>query len=107
MIKIKVKPLSLNHAYSGRRFSTPQLEDFKLEVMLLAPKIKVPEGKLSVKYVFGVSTKNADGDNLIKCFQDSIAEIYGFNDKQIYKWQVEKIDVKKGQEYISFEINKV
>lgn len=104
MITIKIKPLSLNSAYRGRRFATPQLDVYKKSIHLLIPKIEVPIGKLKVKYVFGVSSKNSDGDNLIKCVQDAIAEKYGFNDKQIYKWEVEKIDVKKGEEFISFEI---
>lgn len=105
MITLKIKPLSLNSAYRGRRFTTPELAVFKRSVGLLAPKIVVPNSKLKVIYKFGSSSKNSDGDNLIKCFQDAIAEKYGFNDKKIYKWDVEKIDVKKGEEFISFEIS--
>lgn len=104
MVTIKVKPLSLNSAYRGRRFETPELRDYKEMIHYLAPKMKIPEGKLKVKYIFGVSSKNADGDNLIKCCQDALADKYGFNDKQIYKWEVEKVDVKKGDEFVSFEI---
>jgi hypothetical protein len=104
MHTIKVKPISLNQAYRGRRFSTPLLENFKKSVFYLAPKIKIPDGKLKVKYIFGVSSKNSDGDNLIKAFQDSLAEKYGFNDRVIYKWEIEKVDVPKGKEFISFSI---
>lgn len=104
MIQIDIKPLSLNSAYRGRRFTTPELRQFKNEVLLLLPKLKIPNGKLSVEYEFGVSSKNSDGDNLIKCFQDILAEKYKFNDKQIYKWKVRKIDVSKGNEYIKFKI---
>jgi len=68
------------------------------------PKLKVPEGKLKVYYEFGLSSKNADGDNCIKQFQDIISKKYGFNDKQIYDWRVKKVDTKKGGEYIKFEI---
>lgn len=106
MIKLKIKPLSLNHAYRGRRYTTPELADFKQLIHWTAPKMLIPKGKLMVKYIFGVSSKNADGDNLIKCCQDALAEKYGFNDKNIYKWEVEKIDVEKGKEYIEFEIKK-
>lgn len=104
MHKIKIKPLSLNSAYRGRRFTTPELKSFKNEVFYLLPKIDIPKGKLKVEYVFGVSSKNADGDNLIKCFQDAIADCYRFNDKVIYKWEVEKVDVKKGDEFIYFDV---
>ena len=46
--------------------------------------------KLKINYIFGVSSKNADGDNCQKAFQDMLAEKYGFNDRQIYKWNGEK-----------------
>lgn len=104
MIHLPLKALSLNSAYRGRRFTTPELKQFKRDVSILLPKLKIPDGKLQVKYRFGVSSKNSDGDNLIKCFQDALAECYGFNDKRIYKWEVEKVDVRKGSEYIKFEI---
>jgi len=51
-----------------------------------------------------VSHRGCDGDNLIKCAQDSLADKYGFNDNSIYKWEIEKVIVPSGQEYIAFEI---
>lgn len=104
MFILKVKPLSLNSAYRGRRFTTPELLSYKKQIHILSPRIEIPEGKLLVRYVFGVSSKNSDGDNLIKVLQDALAEKYCFNDKIIYKWEVEKVDVKKGQEFVAFEI---
>jgi Holliday junction resolvase RusA-like endonuclease len=68
------------------------------------PKIDVPPGPLAVTYIFGVSSKNADGDNLIKAFQDCLAERYAFNDCQIYLWEIEKQIVAKGHEFIAFEL---
>lgn len=70
----------------------------------ILPKLTVPMEKLSVRYEFGVSTKNCDGDNLIKATQDSLAECYGFNDRLVYEWYVRKVLVPKGEEYIAFEI---
>ena len=58
-----------------------------------------------MKYVFGVSSKNADGDNAIKAFQDILAEYMGFNDREIYHWDITKVDVEKGEEFISFELS--
>lgn len=68
------------------------------------PPLTIPKGKLSVKYVFGVLSKASDGDNLIKSFQDTLCERYGFDDRDIYRWDVEKVIVPKGQEYARFEI---
>lgn len=101
--RIAIKGLSLNSAYRGRRFATPALKTFKEALGYLLPNIRVPKGKLEVWYVFGVSSKNADGDNLQKCFQDAIAEQYDFNDKVIYRWHGEKVDVAKGSEFVQFE----
>ena len=101
---LKIKPLSINQAYRGRRFATPELKRYKQDLARILPKIEVPKGKLAVEYEFGLSSKAADGDNLIKAFQDVIAECYGFNDKWVYSWVVSKKDVKKGQEYVSFSI---
>ena len=77
---------------------------YERDLTLLLPKIKVPTGRLEVKYTFGLSFKGSDGDNCIKQFQDIISKKYGFNDNKIYHWDVWKVDVKKGEEFIEFEI---
>jgi len=105
-MKIKIKPLSANQAFKGRRFKTPLYKAYEEELMWLLPKMEIPQGRLSVFYEFGLSSKNADGDNCIKQFQDILAKKYGFNDKDIFEWIVVKEIVKKGQEYISFNIFK-
>ena len=107
MVKLDIKPLSLNHAYRGRRFATQELKDFKDTVSLILPKRTPLRGNLSVFYRFGVSSKGADVDNCIKVFQDALAETYGFNDNRIYRWVVEKVIVPKGQEFIMFEIDEL
>jgi Holliday junction resolvase RusA-like endonuclease len=104
MIRIDLKPLSLNHAYIGRRWSTPTLRLYKESIHYLAPTLTVPTGKLKASYRFGVSSKGADVDNLVKCLQDALANKYKFNDRKIYKINIEKVDVKKGEEFIEFEI---
>ena len=104
MQTVNIKPLTVNRAWRGRKFKTPEYKAFEQELYYLLPKLKVPDGKLEVKYEFGVSSKNADYDNCIKQFQDILSKKYDFNDSKIYKAQIEKADVKKGQEYIKFSI---
>ena len=104
MHQINIKPLSLNKAYSGRRFKSKELEMYKKELSYLLPKKSKLTGELSVKIVFGFSSKGSDIDNCVKCFLDALSENYGFNDNRVYKLEVEKVDVVKGQEYICFEI---
>lgn len=103
-MKIKIKPLSANTAWQGKRFKTQAYKDYEQELLYILPKITVPKGNLRVIYKFGLSNKQADGDNCIKQFQDILSKKYGFNDNQIYKWEVEKIDCKKGNEFIEFYI---
>lgn len=105
MTRINIKPISLNEAYRGRRFSTKELKQFKDDVYIQLPKLIIPKGKLEIHYVFGVSSKRSDGDNLVKAIQDCIANAYGFNDCMIYKWRGEKVDVAKGKEFIEFELS--
>lgn len=95
----------MNDAYRGRRFATKELRQYKHDLFRLLPKMVLPKEKLKVKYIFGLSSKGSDGDNLIKAFQDCLAEAYQFNDNKIYKWEIEKIDVTKGEEFIDFEIS--
>lgn len=105
MIRLAIKPLSLNNAYRGRRFATRELKDYKNAITLMLPKMNVPAGKLTIRYEFGVSSKASDADNLIKCVTDALSDTYGFNDRCVYEYHVAKRDVPKGHEYIDFEIS--
>ncbi len=107
MIKLQIKPLSVNQAWQGKRFKTPEYRVYEKTVMFLLPKLKVPQGKLQVHFEFGLSSKNADWDNPIKPIQDILQKKYGFNDRLIYKAITYKVDVPKGKEYIKFEIKKL
>ena len=105
MPRINIKPLSVNQAWQGKRFKTPKYKSYEKAVLLSLPKLEVPEGKLSLSLAFGLSSKNADIDNPVKCFIDCLQKKYGFNDRHIYKMTIEKVDVKKGDEFIDFTID--
>ena len=104
MNRVKIKALSVNDAWRGRRFKTPEYTAYERDLGLLLPKIDIPKGKLQVKYIFGLSSRGSDYDNCIKQFQDTLSKKYDFNDNRIYRVIIEKVDVKKGEEYIDFEI---
>lgn len=104
MNRINLKPISLNSAYSGRRFKTPECNAFKRDLHFMLPNIKLPSPPYCIHFKFGVSSASSDGDNLIKVSQDTIAGRYSFNDKLIKKWIVEVEQVKKGDEFIEFKI---
>jgi Holliday junction resolvase RusA-like endonuclease len=79
---------------------------YEKDVSLLLPKLGKLDGKLKLKLEFGFSNKNSDIDNPVKPFQDIMQKKYGFNDSQIYALSVTKTIVKKGEEFIKFEILK-
>ncbi len=101
---VRVKPLSVNQAWKGKRFKTPEYKAYEKEVMLLLPKVEIPEGSLKMWLTAGLSSKQADIDNVAKPFIDILQKKYGFNDNQIYMLFMFKQIVKKGDEYMSFHI---
>jgi len=106
--RINIKTISVNEAWMGRRYKTKKYKVYEVILLNLLPKrYKVPKGKLEVYYKFGLSNKNADCDNNIKQFQDCLQKKYEFNDCMIYKLMAEKEDVKKGNEFVKFEIKKI
>lgn len=105
MVKIKIKPLSVNQVWQGKRFKTKAYKDYEQMMFLLLPKMEVPKGKLKLKIEWGFSSKQADIDNPTKPLQDILQKVYGFDDKMIYKLEITKVDVKKGEEYVEFDIS--
>jgi Holliday junction resolvase RusA-like endonuclease len=103
--KIKIKPLSINKAWQGKRFKTNDYKGYEQELFYLLPKLTIPKSKLKLKLIFGFSNKSSDLDNPIKPFVDILQKKYNFNDKRIYQMTIEKKDVYKGGEFISFELS--
>ena len=90
MNTIKVKALSINECFQGRRFKTIKYKAYETELLYLLPKINVPNGLLTLKVVFGLSSKLNDIDNGLKPFIDVLQKKYNFNDRDIYKLEVKK-----------------
>jgi len=105
--EISIKPLSVNEAWQGKRYKSPKYKAFEEELLLKLKPFNLPEPPYYVEYTFGVSSPLADWDNPIKPFQDILQKKYNFNDKDILEAKVNKILVKKGQEFISFTIENI
>lgn len=106
MTKIKIKPLSVNQAFKGRRFKTEAYKKYERDLLLLLPKIEIPEPPYQVYYKFGFSSRNSDIDNGVKQLQDILSKKYKFNDRYIFIMVVEKEIVKKGDEFVEFKIER-
>lgn len=104
MIHIPIKPLSANKAWKGRRFKTDEYKVYSKALLLLLPCLSLPESPFKVTYEFGFSNRGSDLDNAVKQTTDILAKKYGFNDNKIYEYRLIKTIVKKGQEFIKFDI---
>lgn len=104
MVKINIKPLSVNEAWQGRRFKTPAYKRYQRDVLYLLPKIMLPEPPFNVDIELGFSSKLADIDNPVKMIIDILQKKYGFNDRDIIELNIKKTLVKKGNEYFKFNI---
>jgi Holliday junction resolvase RusA-like endonuclease len=107
MNRLDIKPLSVNEVWQGKRFKTPKYKAYEKHVLLTLKPLEVKGGRLSIFLRFGLSSKNADIDNPVKPFVDCLQKKYNFNDRQIYKLTVEKVDVPKGQEFIEYSISEL
>jgi Holliday junction resolvase RusA-like endonuclease len=111
MPKIDIKPLSVNEAWQGRRFKTKAYDKYISDMLMLLPPLRVSSegdkplnGKIELEITFGLSSCAADIDNPLKCFIDCLQKKYDFDDKMIYRLIVNKEIVKKGKEFIEFNI---
>ena len=103
-MRLDIKPLSVNEAWQGKRFKTKIYKAYESHVLFCLKPMEIPEGKIELQLTWGFSNKGADADNPIKPFVDCLQKKYGFNDNKVYSYVVKKVDVKKGEEFIEFNI---
>ena len=106
--KCDVKPLSTNEAYIGRKRKTGKYRTYEIILPRALPpkeKINLPdEGPIGLIIRAGFSNRQSDIDNCIKPFVDILQKVYEFNDNRIYRLEVTKVKVPKGEEYIAFDV---
>lgn len=105
-MKIKVKPLSVNQVWQGRRYKTRKYKSYEEEVLYQLPLLDIDfAGPLSIYLNFGFSNTLSDLDNPVKPILDILQKKYGFNDRDVYELQIKKNIVPKGEEYIELQID--
>lgn len=105
MIELKIKPLSVNEVWQGRRFKTPKYKSYEKEMLLRLPKLEInKDSSLKIDIDISFSNKSSDIDNPIKPILDILQKKYGFNDSKIYDLHIKKFIVKKGEESIHIDI---
>ena len=106
MPAIKIKPLSVNESWQGRRYKTQKYKTYASHCLMLLPKkIDIPNTKhYRLVLGFAFSSTLSDWDNPVKPFQDILQKKYGFNDKLIKNAEVFVELVPKGEEFIAFKL---
>ncbi|MCJ8293515.1 MAG: RusA family crossover junction endodeoxyribonuclease [Colwellia sp.] len=104
MVRLNIKPLSVNEAWQGRRVKTQKYRKYERDILKLLRPMIIPDGKLELYLKWGFSSAGSDWDNPIKPFQDCLQKKYDFNDNRVIRAVTEKVKVKKGEEFIEFDI---
>jgi Holliday junction resolvase RusA-like endonuclease len=104
VITIPIKPLSVNEAWKGKRVKSIKYAKYQQVLLLVLPNMQLPPPPYELHIEFGFSNVASDIDNPIKSFLDVLQKKYGFDDKNVSKMVVEKMIVKKENEYIKFKI---
>ena len=103
IINLKIKPLSVNLAWQGKRFKTPAYKEYEKKVLSMLPNIEIKEFK-QLKITYGFSNMMSDIDNPTKLVLDIMQKKYGVNDRDLIYLVLHKEKVSKGSEFIEIEM---
>lgn len=99
--------MSVNVAFQGRKFKTKEYKQYEKDLLLMLPNIKLKIQRVSIDIVFGFSNSLCDIDNPLKPFLDVLQKKYNINDRDIYNLNVTKEVIKKGDEFIKYQIKEI
>jgi Holliday junction resolvase RusA-like endonuclease len=106
MIKqqVDIKPLSVNKAWQGKRYKSKYYSIYEKELFYKLESFRIPNVKIGITFIVGYSNVLSDIDNFLKPFIDVMQKKYDINDKNIYELNIKKEIVKKGCEFVDFQI---
>ncbi len=102
IINLNIKPLSVNKAWQGKRFKTPEYKKYEIQVLRLLPNIEIKEFK-RLKITYGFSNMMSDIDNPTKLVLDLLQKKYNVNDRDLIYLVLHKEKTKKGEEFIEID----
>lgn len=74
-IEIPIKPLSVNKAWQGRRFKTPDYKNWQKEFSYLVEKQTPLKGNIGITIEFYIKNdKMSDVDNFLKTLLDTLKD---------------------------------
>ena len=107
-ISIKLKPLSINQAFQGRRFKSKGHRQYEKDIhALVKPCLNPLTGMIVATYSFFIKNdKMTDGDNLVKVLQDILVKLgYIKDDRYIKRYIIEKYHSEN--EHIEVEFREI
>ena len=112
--RFNVKPLSANKMFGHRGKTTFKTKDYLEYQNELRDEIRgeaeeddwpFASGFVRFNITAGLSNRGADLDNILKPLFDTYQSIYtDFNDNKVYKIEVEKVKVEKGEEFLEVTV---
>jgi Holliday junction resolvase RusA-like endonuclease len=103
-VKLDIKPLSVNQAFKGKKFKTPEYTKYEKKVLYMLPKVNIPLPPYEIHFVFGFSSKASDLSNPTKLIEDILCKKYKFDDRHVSRIVLDKAIVPKGKEFIKIKI---
>ena len=103
-MRLDIKPMSVNEAWKGKIYKSIKYKRYVNDICSILRPCNIPGGHLEIYLKFGFSSKASDFDNPVKPFVDCLQKKYGFNDKMIKRCVIEVDHVKKGSEFIEWNI---
>lgn len=103
-IRMNIKPMSVNEAFTGKRYKTPEYRAYCKQIKKYLPPLELPKPPYKIYFKFGFSSSLSDFDNPVKVTLDPIAKFYKFNDKLVKRGVIDVVTVEKGNEYFEFKI---
>jgi len=103
---VKIKPLSVNQVWQGRRFKTKSYKNYEEEVLLLLKGCEKTEGFIEVNYKLYLKYfSTSDVGNFEKPLTDILVKS-GIIDDDKYIKRIVMEKFKSDNDYIEIEINK-
>ncbi len=88
----KIKPLSINKAWQGRRFKTKDYKNYERDLLYILQKQEMIKGEVAINIDFYFKyPKKCDIDNPVKCLVDILVKKgYIEDDRKIMKMDLRK-----------------
>lgn len=104
--KMKIKPLSINKCFLGRKRKTADYRNYERSVISSLDNRPISaKGKLQLDIIVGLSSTLADIDNPLKPLIDILQQLHSFNDNRIFKLSIEKVRVEKGEDFFWYKLS--